>query len=172
MFGRSKPMKKIRIGDIIEIKTTKGIAYAIYTHRHVDRPRYGPLIHIFDHLYESRPDCLADILKNSVLFATFFPLGAAVNRGLVEVVGNITVPPELSEFPVFRSGIPDQNPQNPRIVKVWWLWDGKNEWRVGDLTPVQRTYPLRGIWNFSLLIERIEKRWRAEDDPIWGGVRK
>jgi hypothetical protein len=48
-------LMKIRFGDIAEIKTSIGLAYAIYTHRHTQPPKYGALIRVFDQLYQSRP---------------------------------------------------------------------------------------------------------------------
>ena len=43
---------RVQIGDIIEIPTTKGLAYAQYTHQH---PTHGGLIRVFDVLFENRP---------------------------------------------------------------------------------------------------------------------
>ena len=63
-----------KFGDIIEIETSKGLAYAIYTHRHVKPPKYGAVIQVFDHLYDSRPTEIAEIAGNPVRFATFFPV--------------------------------------------------------------------------------------------------
>jgi hypothetical protein len=50
---------RLEFGDIIEIKISKGLAYAIYTHRHVNPPKYGAVIQVFDHLYDSRPTEIA-----------------------------------------------------------------------------------------------------------------
>jgi hypothetical protein len=157
-------MKRVRFGDIIEIVTSKGLAYAIYTHRHVTPPRYGAVIHVFDQMYESRPANVAEIASNPVRFATFFPLGAAVNRKLVEVIGNVPIPDNLMRFPIFRNGNAD--PQTKKVA-VWWLKDveqGKS-WRVGTLTPEQRKLPILEIWSDIYLIHRIEEGWRPENDP-------
>ena len=154
---------KVRIGDIIEIRTSRGLAYAIYTHRHDKPPRYGALLRVFDRLFSSRPDALEEIAKLPVRFSTFFPLQAATNRGLVEVVGNVSVPENLAPFPVFRAaGLPDLKTKK---VHAWWLWDGVKEWRVGALTPEQRKLPIRGAVNDTMLVSRIEKDWRPENDP-------
>jgi len=151
---------KVKIGDIIEIRTSKGLAYAIYTDR---RTMYGALIRTFDRLYESRPEVIAEVLANPVGIVTFFPLQAAVNRRLVEVVGNVPVPDHLKAFPVFRiGGLPD--PQTMKI-KSWSLWDGENERHVDRLSPEQRRLPILGVWNDTILIDRIESGWRPEMDP-------
>ena len=65
-----------KFGDIIEIETSKGLAYAICTHHHCKAAE----------LYDSRPTEIAEIAGNPVRFATFFPLHMAVNRKLVEVL--------------------------------------------------------------------------------------
>jgi hypothetical protein len=52
-------------------------------------------------------------------------------------------------------------------VTVWWLWDGSREWRVGSLAADQKKLPVRGIWNDTLLVERIESGW-LPDEPEFG----
>jgi hypothetical protein len=157
----------IKMGDIVEIKTASEIAYALYSHQYAKPPKFGSLIRVFDLLYEIRPERLEDLVENQVMFSTFFPLQAAVNKALLSVVGNVSVPDRLADFPIFRSGTPDPNSKK---VKAWWLWDGNKEWRVGTLTPEERRYPLLAVWTYPLLIERIEKRWKPENDPVWGGA--
>jgi hypothetical protein len=152
---------KVRFGDIVEIKTSKGLAYAIYTHRHTQPPKYGALIRVFDQLYQSRPVRTDELISTPIRFSAFFPLQAAVTKGIVEVVGHVSIPKNLLPFPLFRSGIVD--PQTKR-VRIWWIWDGKKSWRVGDLTSEQRKLPIRGVWNDTYLVHRIEEGWRPEKD--------
>jgi hypothetical protein len=163
---REEQLKRPKIGDVVEFKTTKGFAYALYTHRHSAPPKFGDLIRVFAGFHEHRPGPITAIATDNILFTTFFPLGAAVNRRIFEIVGRIDVPAALKPFPVFRNGTP--HPQTKR-VGVWWLWDGSKEWRVGALTQEQ-AYPLLGVLNDTLLIERIEKGWRAENDPVWSAA--
>ena len=156
-------MRRVQFGDIFEIKTSKGLAYGIYTHRHVRPPRFGAVIRIFDRLCRSRPSDIAEIASSPVRFTTFFPLQTAVNRSLVEVVGNVVVPDGLKAFPLFRSGNAD-----PKTKKVdtWYLRDLENDliWAVGTLTSEQKKLPILGVWNDTYLIHRIEEGWRAEND--------
>jgi hypothetical protein len=152
-------MARLKIGDIVEIKTGKGLVYAHYTHKHL---QYGALLRVFRMFYEVRPSDFTELVTNRPAFMCFFPLGAAVNRSLVSIVGNVVVPPEAQAFPTFRGGV--ANPPTGK-VKVWWLWDGEKEWRVGELTAEQRKLSIRGVWNDTLLIERIESGWTPETDP-------
>jgi hypothetical protein len=151
-------MKKARIGDIIEIPTAQGLAYAQYTHQH---PMMGGLIRVFNTLYESRPDNLNTVLNDSVRFSIFFPVNAAVSRHIFEVVGNHEVSSANRSFPLFRCGATDPK---TRKVPRWWLWDGEKEWQVGELTIEQRKLPIRSAWNDVMLVERIESGWRPETD--------
>jgi hypothetical protein len=151
-----------KIGDIVEIETSKGLAYAIYTHRHVKPPRYGALLRVFDQLYSSRPSDFEDLVKTPIRFSTFFPLQAALNHRMVRIVANVPVPKELSPFPIFRGGNPDPVTKK---VQTWWLWDGEKEWQVGDLTPDQRKLSFAATWTPKFLVARIEAGWRPETDP-------
>lgn len=155
---------KVRVGDLIEIKTGKGLVYAIYTHRHDKPPKYGALLRVFDEVYELRPDTFDATIKHPVRFSVFFPLQAAVNRGLVEVVATVQIPDGLRQFPLFRSGM--VNPET-KTVDSWWLWDGEREWRIGRLTQEQRKLSIRGVWHDTMLIQRIEEDWRPENDPSY-----
>ena len=151
-------MKRPKIGDIIEIPTAKGLAYAQFTHQH---SQFGGLIRVFDTLYEERPDDFSSLVKGDVRFSTFFPLHAAVRRGIYSVVGHEEVASSNKPFPIFRNGVADLKTKK---VAVWWFWDGEKEWRVGEITPGQRKMPLLGVWNDTMLVCRIEEGWRPETD--------
>jgi hypothetical protein len=122
---------------------------------------FGALMRVSNQAYIARPADIAKAFSEPVSFTCFFPVGAAVRRGLVSIVENIAVPENLLEFPVFRSGIADSTMGK---VRDWWLWDGENEWKVGKITDEQRRYPIRGVWNDTMLIERIEGGWTPETD--------
>jgi hypothetical protein len=150
--------KRIRIGDVIEIQTRKGLAYAQFTHKH---PRYSALIRVLPAFSEERPNDLRETVEKRARFVTFIPLQAAVNRSLLAIVANYPVPEEAQKFPLFRAGMVDPR---SRKVEVWWLWDGEKEWRVGDVAPEQWGLPILGIWNDTMLIHRIESGWTPEID--------
>jgi len=152
--------KRIKVGDIIEIKTNKGLSYAQYTHKD---DMMGILIHIFKEIYDERPENLDAVVKEEVQFSTFFPLGAAVNRKIFEVVGHSEISRKLQKFPLFRNaGLP--GPDGVK-VKDWWLWDGKKSWKVRKLTKKQRKLPIKGACNDTMLIYRIETGYTPEKDP-------
>jgi hypothetical protein len=47
-----KTALRAKLGDVLEIETTKGLAYFQYTHQH---PVYGGLIRVLPGLYAERP---------------------------------------------------------------------------------------------------------------------
>jgi hypothetical protein len=151
-----------RIGDVIEIPTAQGLAYAQFTQKHAAPPHYGALIRVLPGIFPGRPSEFSGLVGQPPVFMTFFPLGAACNRGIVKVVASEPIPPHASAFPIFRNSHRDRA---GRRVGPWFLWDGQREWRVESLTEQQlRDYPPLGVWNDTLLVERILAGWRHEND--------
>jgi hypothetical protein len=148
-----------QIGDVIEIPTPVGLAYAHYTHKHDSPPRYGALIRVLPGIYGFRPTDFSLMVEQEPQFITFFPLGAACSKKIVSVVANETVPSSATSFPVFRTSIRTRQGYGP-----WWLWDGVSERMVGKLEPQMKHLPIRGVINDTLLVERIVQGWRHERD--------
>lgn len=153
--------KRIRIGDLIEIPTNRGFAYGQYTH-HTEK--YGPLLRVFPGFHASPPQDYCKIATQTEIFVLFFPLQAAVNRNIVRVIGNCEVSTPSKEFPTFRSGLYDMKTGK---VQNWWLWDGTRSWRVSELTSEQYKFPVEGIWNDTILIERLESGWRPSNEEAY-----
>jgi hypothetical protein len=149
--------KRLKVGDVIEIETRRGLAYAQYTHR---VEGMGYLIRVVEDTFRVRPSCLAAVVRGRTAFKAVFPLQRAVNLKMYELVGNHEVPEEDLAFPVFRQrGFVDREGR----VHDWYLWDGERTWKLqGGLTAETRKYPLREIINAVLLVERIENRWTHE----------
>ena len=152
-------MAKLKIGDVVEIKTARGFGYLHYTHKH---RQYGALLRAFPGFYEARPSHLTELVRGVSTFQCFFPLAAALSQGIVSIVGNVELSAVEAEFPIFRAGV--LNPVSQK-VDVWWLWNGQEEWKVGELTSEQRRLSIRGVWNDRLLRDRLESEWRPETDP-------
>jgi hypothetical protein len=154
----------IRIGDVVEIATSKGLAYAQVTHKHSQRhSAYGPLLRIVPGFFTKRPERLEELVRKQPAATMFCALRAAVKSGVCELVGNVPVPTDAKTFPVFRASSDDPGLDSP---KNWWFWDGEKTWSVGKITPEQRRMPLREIVDGTLLRERIEAGWSAATDPF------
>jgi len=150
--------RAVKIGDVVEILTTRGLAYAQCTHRHTQPPRYGYLIRILPGFHAVRPTSFDALVKQRDLFRVFYPLGSAISRGLVVWAARELVPDSVISFPTFRCGVPASDGR----VQTWWLWDGSREWPVASLTPAQRSLPIREVINHNLLLERIESEYKVE----------
>jgi hypothetical protein len=151
-----------RIGDVIEIPTPKGLAYAHFTHKHDVPPHFGALIRVLPGLFSERPSDFAQLVARQPVFMTFFPLGAACNRRIVRVVANEPLPTSSRSFPIFRNSHRDRSGKR---MRPWFLWNGSREWRVEQLSEAElRAYPPLGVWNDTLLVERIVAGWSHEQD--------
>jgi hypothetical protein len=91
-------VREINIGDVVEIKKSKGLVYAQYTHKH---PVFGALIRVFKGAYDDRVNDLEGVVMSELAFECFFPLGAAVNKGLVSIVGGRAYRPLRNHFQYF-----------------------------------------------------------------------
>lgn len=151
-------MARLRFGDVIELRTAKGLAYCQYTHEH---RQYGSLLPVLPGLHNSRPANLSEMAAGSEAFWQFFPLRTALTRKIVANAGNADIPEPAMRFPTFRSGVVD--PATGKVA-IWWLWDGNREWRVGTLTPEQKRLSVLGVCNDTFLIEKIESGWTPETD--------
>lgn len=152
--------KRVKIGDVIEITTAEGLVYAQCSHKNKE---WGHLLRILPGFHEERPCDYSILVKLKESFVVFFPLQAAVSKGIFQIVANEEVPPEAQKFPLFRAaGYSDKQ----GYVHDWWLWDGEKEWQIGRLTEELKKLPIRQIINDTLLIEWIETGWTPSTDPI------
>ena len=112
--------KKVKLGDILQVLTSQGVAYAQVTHNH---PDYGFLIRVFPGFYNKQPKDFSIVVDGEPQFSAFFVVQSAVNQGLLSVVANTPVSEKLQEFPMFRSrgGGPGGS---------LWLWDGSELFRL------------------------------------------
>ena len=151
---------KIKPGDVIEITTKKGLAYAQYVLRNSEM---GALIRVLPGFHETRPITFSEVVARPERFVTFLPLQAAIQRDIFKIIANEPVPEQSRKLPLFRArGHIDRE----GFVHDWRLWDGEKSIRIGKLGPEQRKLPIKEIWNDTLLIERIEEGWTPEQEPI------
>lgn len=150
--------KKVKIGDVLQILTSQGVAYAQVTHKH---PEFGYLIRVFSGFYSKEPADFSSVVNGPVQFSAFFVVQSAVNQGLISVVANVPVIERLQAFPMFRS-------RNGGLGGSVWLWAGGEAVRLDrDLSLEEQGYSTRGIISAPLLVERIENNYRAETHEVW-----
>lgn len=150
--------KRPRLGDIIEIAIPRGLAYAQATHIH---PEFSYLLRVLPGIFEKRPEDFIDLVSSEPQFLLFFPLATACYRKIVQIVAEEPIPEIHRSFPTFRvAGARGTN----GMVLNWLLWNGESEWRVEMPKAELAKFPIRSIWNDTLLIDRISSGWRASDD--------
>ncbi|WP_088146782.1 hypothetical protein [Achromobacter denitrificans] len=150
--------KRIKLGDVLQIMTSQGVAYAQVTHKH---PEFGYLIRVLSGFYDTQPKDFLEIVNCPVQFSAFFVVQSAVNQGLLSVVANVSVPESLQIFPKFRS-------RNGGPGGSIWLWDGGEAIRLErNLSSDEQKISTRGIISAPLLVERIENNYRAETHDVW-----
>ncbi len=150
---------RAKIGDIIEIPTKRGRAYAQFI---AQVEPYGALIRVFDGLFDTRPKA-STLTALPVRFTNFFPLTSALKQKVVTKIGNEPVPASLRAQSLFRYGLP--HPVT-RKVEEWYLWDSENDQytKLDELTAEQSRLPRTGVWNIDFLVERIEGNWSPDQD--------
>ena len=150
--------RKVSVGDIAEIPTSRGLAYAQCSHVH---PMYAHLLRVLPRFYDRRPANLEIEICQKEAFLVFFPLQTAVNAGIFKIVGHCGVPGHVTEIPEFSTGLQDRVTKK---VKEWWLWDGKRETRGGEIHDSRRGTRIPEVWSAPLLVENIERGWEARDE--------
>jgi hypothetical protein len=150
--------RELTVGEVVEIPTRKGFAYAQNTGRW---PKWEYLIRVLPGTYKKRPTDLRSLVAQKERFVTFFALGKAIADGDFQLVGRENVPacPEPRLFRV--RGFIDRAGK----VRNWFIWDGKKSWRVEKLDDEQRRLPIRTLPNLASLIHKIENDWTPESDP-------
>lgn len=148
-------MKKIKLGDIFEITTPKGKAYLHYVNK--DKTT-GELIRVLQGLYKEEPTDLDKLVGSSELFYVSFPLSYAYKKGIVKVVGNYN--PLIFDIPKYM--------RSEHIIKgnfLGWHIINTNTWErtlVKNLTDEQKKLSPWGIWNDTLLIEKLTNNWNLD----------
>ena len=75
----------VKIGDVLEVRTSRGLAYVQYTH--YQKP-LGALIRVLPGFHQSRPTDWAQLAKTKELYFVFCPIETLVDRGLLLVASN------------------------------------------------------------------------------------
>lgn len=148
----------LKAGDVFAIRTANGDAYFQFARK---MPPMGALIRVLPGTYSDQPLEWDALISQRTNFWIFFPVAAAAKQGIVKKIANFPIPAHAQEPLLFRAGVVDPSTGK---VEDWWLWDGEKEWRVGAITEEQRKLPIRGSWNDTLLVKRIEEGWLPEKD--------
>jgi hypothetical protein len=145
-------MPQLAPGDIFEIEIDGQYHYGILTHVH---PEYGELVRMVRGGFSTRVTHHPIYEANETDLIFFFPLAAAIRKDIVRLIGHERLSDTLSKFPCFRVR---------GVGSAWWVWDGESEHKIGALTNDIRNLPIRGIWNDTILKERVRSGYSADRD--------
>lgn len=120
----------------------------------------GELIRVLPGLYCRLQD-LPNIVNTQELYLIHFPLKAAYRQKIVSLLGNYSIPSGLQlPPPKMRTDFMDRNGK-----RVCWHIIDYNTWKresVVTLTEEQKKLSPWGIWNDTLLIERLMEGWTLD----------
>ena len=137
-------------GDIVEIETTVGLAYAQITHIH---PSYPEVVRVLSGFYSGRPGDLHELSISATAFISMFPLASAIEmqKLIGRRVASFAVPDEYKAFPTFKMPIHDKQGD----VVYWWLWEEDGlSYRI-DVDGSCDKYPLREVPTTRSFLGRI-----------------
>ncbi|MBV4360442.1 hypothetical protein [Pinibacter aurantiacus] len=150
-------MKRIALGDIFEIETPIGTAYLHYI---FEDKVCGELIRVFRP--QNTTKGLSEIVQDKEAFMIFFPLEAACRKKIVKLSGHFSA--DAFGKPKYMRCVHSVRGQ----FLGWFIVDTETMIRrlVEKLSDEEIKYSEWGIWNDTLLIDRIAKNWSLENWAI------
>ena len=156
MTTAHKPRKRLRPGDLFEIRSDGGVALIHYIGRHETQ---GHTVYVYPKWYESRAEALRD-KKPATGYVTFYPAQSAVLQGLAEIIDTRPLPTGASLPTRYRRpGAPGRNGKTLAWIIV--EPDGR-EVLKRKLTAKERKLPIAATWSHAGLIACITDGYRPE----------
>jgi hypothetical protein len=151
--------QKARLGDVFEIRTSRGLSYAQYVNDHRSQ---GTRVRVLPGAYPSRPADLSSLVSGRELYFVFYTLEAALKRKFVKIVGNFPIPQWARAFPTMRKhgGI-----NKDGSVINWRIVDGATDKVLRSATSLsaeEERLSIASIWPHESLVERVEEDWTPE----------
>lgn len=147
--------RKIVLGDVFEIETSKGKGY-LQCVKLPEKTSEVEKIKVFSDLFKKRPR-IEDIINSKKFYYIDFPLIAAYKKGIVAFVENVPLPLDFSCPQYYRTE--DIFGNGWQIVDAE-TWERKS---VEILDSEQKKLSPWGVWNDTLLIENLENNWSLEN---------
>lgn len=151
-------MKPLLVGDVFEIDTPKGKAYL---HHVFNNPDLVELIRVLPGIYEEQPQNLSELVQGKEEYLIHFPVKAAIKKKILRLIGNYDLPMGFVIPDKFRDSFDDSNGGG-----AYWQIVDYDSWQrqtFYELTDKQIKLSPWGIWNDTLLIERICQNWRLDE---------
>lgn len=152
-------LKSVKIGDVFEIVTKRGMAYFQCVKE--AKSTECEVIRILPGVFSTdQTKNLDKLVKQRELFFIQFPLKYAVKKNCVKLIGNYPVPDEVTLPKCYR----DKHIVRGEFIN-WHIVDAEtlNIRAVKELSEEEKRLSPAGIWNDTLLAERIAEGWKPED---------
>ena len=153
--------RSVSIGDVLEVPTPRGLAYAQYTH--YQKP-LGTLIRVLPGFHQARLADFVRLAKEKELYFVFCPIKTLVGQGLLQVASNECVPNSAVRFPPMRRRGFVRPVSKGGGVSHWTIVEGEKEYRVEKLTAAQARLSIASCWNLGMLVERLTEGWLPDMD--------
>jgi len=149
-----------QLGDIVEIQTAKGLAYAQHVNNYMKRASDCPLMRILPGVFKTPLEDFEHLVAQEGSYCCFWQ--PDFSEGRVHRVANVPVPKQFRKMPMFKSRAVAVLPSGR--VSEWSLWNGisRGNKAIARLTAEQKRYPLQEIVSLDFVICRIERHWRPE----------
>ena len=158
--------KKLKIGDITEIKTPVGLGYVQFTH---DGKNMGELVRVLPGLYATRPTDFGQLAAQRELYFIFYTLRYSLRGGQTEIVSNQSVPQWAKPIPLMRhpggTSLSDLKTDRWRIVDalspltIQFLQSNPV---VRELSTEQKKLSIRQLWPHEIMVKEMARGWTPE----------
>ncbi|WP_422861153.1 hypothetical protein [Flagellimonas sp. W118] len=148
--------KKIELGDVFGIETSKGRGYLQYVKVPKDTSEVEK-VKVFSRLFEQKPETIESVVLSEDFYYIDFPLSAAYKKKIVTFVENVPLPQGFTCPRYYRT--------ENMFDKGWQIIDSET-WKresVELLTQEQKKLSPWGVWNDTLLVENLENGWKLND---------
>ena len=153
-------MRRIRLkpGAILELRTSRGLAYLQYVGKHSD---FGDVIRVLSGFHKKRPPDL-ETLAVGPGYYTFYAARASANAGFVEVASTAVPLPG-------GVGVPDLLRRHGMIDRegnvLNWIIERKGVESVHKtLTESEKELPILAIWSHDLLVKYVTEEWSPSQE--------
>ncbi len=151
-------MRKAQIGDLFGIETPKGIGFFQYVYLN---PKDDiELIRVLPGLYAEEPQNMENLVSQKEVYFIQFPVRAAYRRKIIHLFGRYEIPSGIE--------VPPKQMRTTHFIRrefiCWHIVDFETAQRVSvkELSDEQKKLSPWGIWNDTLLIEKMVEGWTPE----------
>lgn len=152
-------LKKVKLGDVFQLKTTTGYAYFQCAK---EAPAIdSEIIRVFNVTFESVDKVdFKQLLAEKEAYLIQFPIKYALKKNIVEYIGNYQLPQDFVLPRYYRT---------THIIKgefkCWHIVDSETLERrsISNLSDEEMMLSPWGMWNDTLLVERIVNKWELKD---------